>query len=290
MYVDIDRDSLLFGSTAGFQPHAPGAPPRPQRPSIPETKEMAQRAETIVQILFKLADESRPIRKALDNSTLNNANSAQQQRAPTPIVNVNYPDRDPATGKKKRKMSERERDNENAPQHANGGAENEDGADENDPPHANGAEGGAEAEWGMTKEQRLKMFGENQEAFDLAEKDMRTITAKRTASQGGVLPQQKTKYKKRSVSRRVISHFGFLWGNAFADRFPLPSFLFDLAICREQLLLESAILALVRRHRSGGGVPMERGHSVMLVVFVSRYFLTDLGDGAASLHFSPMFS
>ncbi|KIO34492.1 hypothetical protein M407DRAFT_63874, partial [Tulasnella calospora MUT 4182] len=34
--------------------------------------------------------------------------------------------------------------------------------------------------------------------MEQAEKDMRTITQKRTLSQGGVLPSSKTKYKKRS--------------------------------------------------------------------------------------------
>lgn len=51
----------------------------------------------------------------------------------------------------------------------------------------------------MSKEAKLKFFGDNKDAMEQAEKDMRTITQKRTLSQGGVLPSSKTKYKKRSV-------------------------------------------------------------------------------------------
>lgn len=51
----------------------------------------------------------------------------------------------------------------------------------------------------MSREAKLKFFGDNKEAMEQAEKDMRTITQKRTLSQGGVLPSSKTKYKKRSV-------------------------------------------------------------------------------------------
>ncbi|KAG8905915.1 hypothetical protein FRB99_007995 [Tulasnella sp. 403] len=53
-------------------------------------------------------------------------------------------------------------------------------------------------EFGMSREAKLKFFGDNKEAMEQAEKDMRTITMKRTLSQGGVLPSSKTKYKKRS--------------------------------------------------------------------------------------------
>ncbi|KAG9014863.1 hypothetical protein FRB94_009021 [Tulasnella sp. JGI-2019a] len=185
---------------AGFQPHAPGAPPRPTRPSLQETKEMAQRAETIVQLLFRLADESKPIRKALDASAAGNSNhhpngSASGSvtgpsvgRSATPAMNnAIVSDRDAANGKKKRKIGDRHDLDSTDAAGAHG--------DENANP--NGAANG-DGEWGMSKDQRLRMFGNNQEAYELAEKDMRTITAKRTASQGGVLPQQKTKYKKRS--------------------------------------------------------------------------------------------
>ncbi|KAG8858699.1 hypothetical protein FRB96_004836 [Tulasnella sp. 330] len=200
---------------AGFQPHAPGAPPRPARPSVQETKEMAQRAETIVQLLFRLADESKPIRKALDATSIGNSmphtapngsgpgagGATGAARSATPSVqlnnnNVNFPERDQSLGlKKKRKISERRGENDVVG--SSDLLENIAPGDENSNPNG-GAGANEEGEWGMSKDRRLRMFGDNQEAYELAEKDMRTITAKRTASQGGVLPQQKTKYKKRS--------------------------------------------------------------------------------------------
>lgn len=176
---------------------------------------MAQRAETIVQLLFRLADESKPIRKALDSTSVGNAMpqappngsasgsrpgaaSAAAARSATPANNNTFPERD--QGKKKRKVSERRGENG----HVAGGAlellESIAPGDENSNPNGGAAGPDEEGEWGMSKDQRLRMFGNNQEAYELAEKDMRTITAKRTASQGGILPQQKTKYKKRSVS------------------------------------------------------------------------------------------
>ncbi|KAG8912755.1 hypothetical protein FRC00_003852 [Tulasnella sp. 408] len=60
----------------------------------------------------------------------------------------------------------------------------------------NGVGKDGDKEFGMSKEAKLKFFGDNKEAMEQAEKDMRTITQKRTLSQGGVLPSSKTKYKK----------------------------------------------------------------------------------------------
>ncbi|KAG8933115.1 hypothetical protein FRC02_012407 [Tulasnella sp. 418] len=42
------------------------------------------------------------------------------------------------------------------------------------------------------------IFGDNKEAQEIAERDMRTIRTKRSLSQGGLLPPNKGKYKKRS--------------------------------------------------------------------------------------------
>lgn len=166
---------------------------------------MATRAETIVQLLFKLADESRPIRKALEPTTPT-VTAPPRSATPGPsavavngtITRTATPS--VATEKKKRKAKENEAppavapgDEENANPNPDADDDNEDDGEEK------GDDEGA-GEWGMSKEQRMRMFGNNAEAYELAEKDMRTITAKRTASQGGVLPQQKTKYKKRSVS------------------------------------------------------------------------------------------
>ena len=53
--------------------------------------------------------------------------------------------------------------------------------------------------------QMQAVFGDDKEAMQAAERDMKTIRAKRSLSQGGVLPPNKTKYKKRSVRAKPHS-------------------------------------------------------------------------------------
>lgn len=72
------------------------------------------------------------------------------------------------------------------------------GDDKTNASAVNGAGKDGDKEFGMSKEAKIKFFGDNKDAMEQAEKDMRTITQKRTLSQGGVLPSSKTKYKKRS--------------------------------------------------------------------------------------------
>ncbi|KAG8987299.1 hypothetical protein FRB90_003485, partial [Tulasnella sp. 427] len=90
-----------------------------------------------------------------------------------------------------RKLQAQQREQENAKRRKIGD-------DKTNATAVNGAGKAADKDFGISVEQKRKMFGENTEALEQAEKDMRTITQKRTLSQGGVLPSSKTKYKKRS--------------------------------------------------------------------------------------------
>lgn len=162
---------------------------------------MADRAEKIVKLLFRFVEESRPLRKALDTpapSATPGPSSGPTPAVAAPALTITRSATPADMSKKKRKTKENANTLE-VPD-VNADADEENVNPNPDPDQDEEEEEKAGGEWGMSKEHRMRMFGNNEEAYELAEKDMRTITAKRTASQGGVLPQQKTKYKKRSVS------------------------------------------------------------------------------------------